>query len=86
MSANVHFLFTDEKYLPSLLPSVAFQILGSVSRRAGKYCNPPSLTQGSYSTNSLETGSPLVFVFFVCFPILMFGELNEIYTQIHVQL
>lgn len=35
MSANIHFLFTDEKYLPSLLPSVALQILGPVSRRAG---------------------------------------------------
>lgn len=40
--ANVHFLSPDEKYLLSVLPSIAFQILGSISRRAGEYYNPPS--------------------------------------------
>lgn len=75
VSANVHFLFTDEKYLPSLLPSVAFQILGSVSRRAGKYRNPIQLNRRDlfyqHSRNRLTFG-----IFCFVFSSLMLGKLN----------
>lgn len=65
LSASVHFLFTDEKYLPSLLPSIAFQILRWVFRRAGKCCDPPSFNRQDYSTNSLGIGLHLVSVWFL---------------------
>lgn len=73
-------VFTDEKHLSSLLPSVAFQVLRSVSGGAGKNYSLPGFIGETYCATVWQSRTRPAFA--ICFVSTCFWKVGQ-NTDIH---